>query len=51
MFTLEEIENMSLKEFTKNWNNGKIQEATLVLLGADKAFEQGHKPESIDEKS
>jgi hypothetical protein len=34
MFTLEEIQNMSQEEFTKNWKSGEIQRSALVLIGA-----------------
>jgi hypothetical protein len=33
MYTIDQIMNMTPEEFAKNWNNGKIQDASLTLLG------------------
>lgn len=34
MHSLDEIMNMSPEEFTKNWNDGSIQDSALKIIGA-----------------
>ena len=49
MFTFDEILNMTPEEFSENWKNNKIQDASLKLLGrrelteADKQHLDTHK--------
>jgi hypothetical protein len=43
MFTYDEIINMTPEEFSKNWRNNKIQDASLKLLGAREMTEEDKK--------